>query len=241
MNKANQLTILMYHSIGVLDNGEIDSELYSVLENNFKEQMEHLSPKVTTNNVKAIILTFDDGDITNYKYAYPILKDKGFTAYFFIIVSKVGAGGYMNWEQIRELRDSGMIIGSHGMTHRILTELSDKEIDYELRQSKKVLEDNLNHPINYFSIPRGFYNQIIIKKAKEIGYKAVFTSNPKDNDGFKFGRITIKRNWDLGYFIKVVNNGYPLKDKIEEMMKSSSKRILGTKRYDKFRSWILNK
>lgn len=231
-NKA----ILMYHSIGSQSNGEVGAELYCVSEENFKKHMEYIKAGIVSPYI-----TFDDGDITNYRYAYPALKELKISAYFFIIVAKIGVKGYMNWEQIRELRDAGMIIASHGMTHRILTELSDEDLDYELRASKKNLEDNLCLTIDYLSIPRGFYNMKVINKAKETGYKAIFSSNIEASDGFKFGRIPVKGNWDLEYFKKVLNNGFSLKDRAQGLIKNSSKKILGAKNYDRLRNIILTK
>lgn len=134
-----------------------------------------------------------------------------------------------------------MIIGSHGFTHRILTNLSQTELIYELKESKRLIEKNLGQKIEYFSVPRGFYNQRITKVAKEVGYKAVFTSNPKDNDGFRFGRIAVRRNWDLEYFKKVINSGLSLKHKVQEAVKSSFKKILGAKNYYRIREIILKK
>lgn len=233
--------ILMYHSIGSQWQGEVGSGLYCVSVNNFREQMQEVHSQQCPAGHRQVIITFDDGDITNYKNAYPILKELGLKAYFFIIVSKVGMCGYMNWEQIKELKDAGMIIGSHGMTHKILTGLSEGDLDYELRISKKILEDELKCTIDYLSVPRGFYNQEVIEQAKSSGYKGIFTSSTKDNDGFKFGRIPVRGSWELDYFIKILYNGFSFKDRTEEWLKNSAKKILGASRYDNLRTRILSK
>ena len=231
----------MYHSIGASNNGEIGAGLYSVSVKNFREQMQWIvkmqgeSPK----SQEGPCVSFDDGDITNYQYAYPLLKEFGLKAYFFILAGRVGNEGYMNWRQISELNSAGMIIGSHGMSHRILTELNDEELDYELKESKKILEENLNKQAEYLSIPRGFYNQKVIAKAKDAGYRAVFTSSAGDSDEFKFGRIPVKGSWGLAYFSKITNSGPSLKDKGEELIKNASKKMLGAKNYDKLRTVIL--
>jgi len=250
----------MYHSVGG-STEEVGADIYSVSVDEFKKQMEFVA-KLGTVSIQGLaprcargeslevnrggfrtapVITFDDGLLNDYKVAFPILKDLGLKAYFFILVSKIDTNGYMDWEQIRQLRDAGMVIGSHGMTHRILTELDDKELDYELSESKKLLEKNLGQPIDYLSIARGFHNKKIIDKVREIGYRAVFTSNPSDNDGFKFGRIPVRGNWSLEYFIRVLNNGLSFRDKTEELIKKSSKRILGAGYYDKIRTKILKK
>lgn len=223
----------MYHAIGRASNGEIGADLYSVSANNFREQMQYL----VSCGMDNFIITFDDGDVTNYQYAYPILKGLGLSAYFFVIVSKIGQAGYMNWQQLEELQEGGMVIGSHGMTHKILTELNDRELGHEFRASKTTLEYNLKRQIDYFSVPRGFCNEQVAAKAKECGYKSVFASNI-DVNGYTFGRIAVKRDWDIKYF-KQVLNGFSLRHKAEELIKKSSKRILGTKHYDRLRSRLL--
>lgn len=225
--------ILMYHSIGKPANGEIGADLYCVSVEEFKKQIASSLPKV--------VITFDDGLEDNYTNAYPILKEFGLKAYFFVLASRISTEGYMDWKQLKELRDAGMIIGSHGMTHRILTELSDEDLDYELRESKRIIEENLQCPANYLSIPRGFYNQKVIDKAREIGYREIFTSKLKDSDDFIFGRIAVKGNWDFSYFTKVVNSGLSLKDRAKEFIKDSSKKMLGANRYDKLRTAVLRK
>lgn len=230
--------ILMYHSIAGFGNGEVGAGLYCVFVEKFKQQMEYLvhSSQLTAHSY---VVTFDDGLLDSYTNAYPILKELGLKAYFFIIVSKIGTRGYMDWKQIKELKDEGMMIGSHGMTHQILTGLSEGDLDYEIRISQKILQEKLKCTIEYFSVPRGFYNQDVIKQVKDNGYKNVFTSNPKDDDGFKIGRIPIKGSWDMQYFIKVLNNGLSVKDRVGEIIKSSSKKILGVRNYDRLRTKIL--
>jgi len=249
--------ILMYHSIGNHDNNEVGAELYCVSVEKFREQMEFVA-KLGTVPLQSLrvcprrgltlqiggdspYITFDDGLMDNYTEAYPVLEELNLKAYFFILVSKVDTAGYMNWEQIRQLMDAGMIIGSHGMTHRILTELKDKELDYELSESKKILEQKLGAGVEYLSIPRGFTNKNVIEKVKKVGYKAVFTSNPKDSDGYKRGRIPVKSNWSIEYFARVMKNGPSLKDRAGEWVKGLSKKMLGAKNYDRVRSAILKR
>jgi peptidoglycan/xylan/chitin deacetylase (PgdA/CDA1 family) len=235
--------ILMYHSIGGGGNGEVGAGLYSVSIEDFRRQMEYIAEinesqghKVTRSPV---VVTFDDGLLDNYTNAYPILKKFGLKAHFFVLAGKIGAEGYMSWEQIKDLSSAGMVIGSHGMTHRILTELNDEDLDYELRESKMILEERLEAGVDCLSIPRGFYNQKIITMAKEAGYKAVYTSNTKYSNKFIISRISVKRNWGLSRFTYTLNHGLSLKDRVNEFLKTSGKAILGSKKYDNIRISIL--
>lgn len=234
MTGERSMKILAYHSI---ENkvAEVGAELYCVPEQAFQQQMEYLrnlgtvpfgdSPQITRP-----LITFDDGDMTNYTKAYPILREMGLKAYFFIIGEWVGKAGYMGWKEIAELKSGGMTVGSHGMTHRLLTILKNEELDYELKESKKILENNLNISITSLSIPRGFYNKKVMDMAKAAGYDQVFTS--KD-------RIVVRADWDMKQFVEMFNGKYSWRHRAWDFIKSSSRKILGDENYDKFRTEVL--
>src|SRR3989338_1829059 len=128
---------LMYHGIIgkttiVPPLREEGADLYDISVENFSRQIEWLhnnhymsvacgqadSPETT----KKIILTFDDGEENNYIEALPILIQHRFRAYFFITVGRVGKDGYMDWPKLHALHQAGMTIGSHGLSHEILTD-----------------------------------------------------------------------------------------------------------------------
>lgn len=226
----------MYHSIGGNKTSEIGAELYYVAVDKFREQMKLVKQEQSPN---ATIITFDDGLEDNFTNAYPILKEFGLKAYFFVMPDKIETRGYMNQKQLRELVASGMIIGSHGMTHRILTKLNDSDLNYELSESKRLLEEKFGTTIDYFSVPRGFYDKRVVLLAKKIGYKNIFTSNPNDNNGYGIGRIAVKDSWDIKHFSKVITNGLMFGDRVEEAVKNIVKHLLGTGIYDKLRERLL--
>src|SRR3990167_153270 len=178
----NTPLVLMYHGIvtewTVLPKErEAGADLYDVQLPNFQAQMQRLSAdgyKVETVNgnsenlsPKSVVLTFDDGEMNNYEHAFPVLKKHRFPAYFFIIASRVGKKGYMGWDELRALHAYGMVIGSHGFSHEILTNLLDTQIEEELKASKRYLEYNLKIPIDALSIPRGFCDDKVIRMAYE--------------------------------------------------------------------------
>ena len=224
----------MYHSIGKPESGEAGAELYAVSLKSFREQLAYATEVNAT-------LTFDDGLENNYTEAYPILQEFSLKGYFFIIPPGVGRKGYMKWEQIRRLKNSGMIIGSHGMTHRILTRLSDRELRAELIESKKMIEGNLDAPVDYFSVPRGFLNEKIAQKVIEAGYKAIFTSNPDDREDFRIGRIPVKAGWNFEKFKDILDNGYSLQDRSGDLLKKAAQKVMGVRNYDNLRARILDK
>ena len=126
---------------------------------------------------KAVCLTFDDGWLGNYLYAYPILMEHGFKATFFIATELIGRPLYMTWEHLKEMMASGMSIQSHTATHKPLGGMDGKEILFELSESKIIIEKRLTTEVNHLSLPHGSQNGRIWPLAKEIGYKTICTSN----------------------------------------------------------------
>ena len=119
---------------------------------------------------KPVILTFDDGFEGNYQFALPILQKYGFKATFFVIVNKIGKPTMMTWDQLSELKDAGMSVQSHTMTHPLLSLLGSDEVSKELRNSKQVLEDRLSCSVDFVSLPYGSYNKDYKKLAINAGY-----------------------------------------------------------------------
>ena len=144
-----------------------------------------------------IILTFDDGHVSNHTLALPLLHENGFKATFFVTAGSIGNGRTMNWGQIRALHAAGMEIGSHTMTHRPPSTLSDEELRYELVTSRSVLENGLGAPVTSISSPTGFFNPRMKKIAREAGYQTLCFGQvglvEDASDPFALPRIAVKR------------------------------------------------
>jgi len=204
-------------------------------------------------------ITFDDGWIDNYKYAFPILKEHAVTATVFLVTNAINtgeifwvedflykiariqdkhsvldaknkllsiciregvlcsdsgvglnemAGCYaeylktrkgrerakllselyeylsidaepivgeiLTWKQIQEMRDFGIMFGSHTHTHEILKYEDDDLIYKELCASKRILEDNLQEPVHAFCYPNARYRLDNTSLLSKAGYKYGF-------------------------------------------------------------------
>ena len=181
-----KILVLNYHKI---DNMNIS---LSVLPKDFDAQMAYLkengyhtiSPQELYASLaedaelpeKPVLITFDDGYADNYIYAYPILQKYGFKGTIFVITSFMGTQkNYINWDQAREMEANGMSIESHTVTHKSMTELSDAQLQDELVNSKKMLEQQLNKKVEFIAYPTGTYNLHIAELVREAGYKGAFT------------------------------------------------------------------
>ena len=130
---------------------------------------------------KSCIITIDDGYISGYNVAWPILKEFGYPFTMFIYTNYVNVGGKsMTWEQLEQMRDAGVDIECHTVSHHDLRH-APKGQDYptwlhnEIYTSKDILEQKLGIKIVAFAFPYGTHNEQVRKMATEAGYQAQFT------------------------------------------------------------------
>jgi len=134
----------------------------------------------------AVIIAFDDGSISQYKFAFPILKEFGFKATFFIVSNKPEkkSDGHMSWDNLREMANYTDSYGeyifsieSHSHTHLPITE--DVGSDFfrdriykELSEPARLIEKEIGKQPRFFSIPGvgGYKKEETIEMAKELGY-----------------------------------------------------------------------
>ncbi|HET9805956.1 MAG TPA: polysaccharide deacetylase family protein [Nitrososphaeraceae archaeon] len=129
--------------------------------------------------IKTAIITFDDGMLSQYTYAKPILDKYNFKATFYIICNNVDKENRMNWNNIQILEKEGHEIGSHTMNHKKLSKLSYEEMKYEIIESKICLQEN-GLKVTSFSFPYndGDDNKNILKTIADNYYIARTASEP---------------------------------------------------------------
>jgi len=116
-------------------------------------------------------ITFDDGYQDNFQHAFPVLKEFGFSATFFVTTEDVGKEGFMTWDMLREMAAvPGIEIGSHSLEHKPLSDIPVKEAWTSLVASKKILEEKIGHEIKGISYPCGSFNEKIVEMARGAGY-----------------------------------------------------------------------
>jgi peptidoglycan/xylan/chitin deacetylase (PgdA/CDA1 family) len=125
---------------------------------------------------RVVVFTFDDGYASHFERVAPLLLRYRFSGTFFVTTDLVGQPGYVTWEQLRKLIFLGMEIGSHGRSHRPLTQLSPEEVAEELSTSKRVLEERLGVPVHALAAPGGFWSAAVAKATRQAGYDAVWVS-----------------------------------------------------------------
>ena len=117
-------------------------------------------------------ITFDDGYMDNYQRAFPVLREFGFAATFFVTTEDIDKEGFMTWEMLREMAAvPGIEIGSHALEHKPLSDIPEKEAWTSLVASKKILEEKIGREIRVISYPSGSFNEKIIEMARGAGYQ----------------------------------------------------------------------
>ena len=145
---------------------------------------------------KCCLITIDDGWVSGYTNAWPVLKKFDYPFTLFIYVNYVGTGGKsLSWEQLAEMRDAGVDIQCHTYSHSNLRApgtgvdaktkaLVQKDIQLlgkagwlrkEIFDSRKVLEQRLGIKVNALAYPFGIHTAEARALVKEAGYEAAFT------------------------------------------------------------------
>jgi peptidoglycan/xylan/chitin deacetylase (PgdA/CDA1 family) len=195
--------ILTYHNLGEQAKGRLVLAVAS-----FREQMRYLKTngyrvvsladfiEFTRLNrqlpQRAVVLTFDDGYHAFKDYAYPVLKELGFTATLFVYTDWVGAGrAALSWAELRELAAAGMDVQAHSKTHADLRRAQgETEAQYarrmqaELEQPQELFNRNLGRRSQILAYPYGRWEEGLLPKVKEYGYIAAFSVRRQGNASF---------------------------------------------------------
>lgn len=158
---------------------------------------------LTLENIdKQIELTLFEAKRLKDKTVYDVLKDlrKRYPEAA-TLLEKESTQLFMDWRQLNEMTDAGMIIGSHTVNHSILAKLPIQQQRFEIVESKHIIEANLNSVITSIAYPVGRYhcfNEISFNLVKEAGYQLGFNNEPGKNKSminpFSINRICIENN-----------------------------------------------
>lgn len=114
----------------------------------------------------------------------------------------------MTWGQAREMAAQGMTIGSHTVSHQILSSATPEEVQNELVTSRKQIEEEIRHQCWCFSYPNGTAADFRLSDKEAVqsaGYACAFTQISdfinKDTNCYALPRISMSESYEKKIFL----------------------------------------
>jgi len=226
-----EIPILLYHNIGhypgnMMEDGMLpetfEKQMKFLADNGYqivtlRQALDHMNRK-TKLSPRAIAITVDGGYQDAFTHVFPVLKKYGFTATFFVLPESFGkertiGGGSikcMNWDEIHEIRNSGMEIGLlayHGQVIRF--GYDEHAVKKSIASAMKIMGREINPQVKYCAFKEGIPEKSLWHFLQSRGFEAVFTQCPTNrraaNDGI--GRIQIDDD-DHNIFLTKISKTY---------------------------------
>ena len=228
--KNDYATVIMYHRFGEsrfpstnVTVEQFESHLEFISQGNYEvvpliEIIETLQSGAEIQD-KTVAITIDDAYLSVYKKAWPRLKEYGFPFTIFVATDPVDNNlrNYMNWDQIRELQDTGVTIGSQTKSHPHMHRLSPIKVEQEITLSNnRFLEETGQYP-KLFAYPYGEYSLDVVKAVKDAGFIAAFGQNSgvlfAEDNMFELPRFAFNENYGSIDRLQLALDGKPLRVK----------------------------
>ena len=200
--------ILMYHVLGIPRTNAPYPELF-VKPADLAGQMRWLASRgyhaVTLGQVfrywrdgialpkSPIVVSFDDGYLSDYAVALPTLRRFGWAGVLNLVVDNVVPGDITAW-QVRQLIKAGWEIDAHTISHVDLTGLDSTQLQHEVAGSRVQLRHMFGQPVDFFCYPAGRYDAQVVAAVRAAGYVGATTVNPglgRPNQPYTLDRIRI--------------------------------------------------
>jgi len=150
-----------------------------------------------------VVLTFDDGYEDAGTEVLPRLLARGQKATFFIVsgfcaqdaATRVvqGRRRYLVWPEVRALKEAGMEIGSHTVSHRRLTGLHRADLRAEIEQSRAALQAYLGQHVDFFAYPYNDQLHWVRRAVEKAGYRGAVVGVHGNTDPFTLQGLTMHR------------------------------------------------
>ena len=161
-------------------------------------------------------ISIDDAYRSVYEKAWPLLRDANIPFTLFISTDVVDrqATGYMSWDQIRELKSSGVTIGSQTKSHKHLPLISIEDAKQEIDKANARIKKEIGLGPDLFAYPYGEYNSSVRELIIDRGFKAAFTQSSgalhSYSDKFSLPRFALNERYGGIDRFRLVANALPL-------------------------------
>ena len=171
---------------------------------------------------KSVVIVEDDAHKSVYSDMLPLAKKYNIPVTVFVYPSAISNAKYaMTWDQLRTLKKNGFDIQSHTFWHpnfkrdkrKMAPAEFEKFVTVQLKKSKDKLEKEMGSPVDLLAWPFGIYDDYLLKRAAEIGYKATFTieahhASPRDSV-MKLPRYLLINSDQGKYFARILEGSAP--------------------------------
>lgn len=160
---TNELSLLLLH--GRAPKIEFDDNVWQLQTRAEREvafqsirfHLKSLSFEKRVVDMKTIHEQFPEGELQRLLHRFPSMQ-------------------MLNWREIEELSHTGVVVGSHGITHEIHHEAQSVAVrKKELVESKTELEKRLSYLCQYFAFPNGNFVSTSSHEVHQAGYKLAFS------------------------------------------------------------------
>ena len=157
---------------------------------------------------KPVVISFDDGYASQYRTAFPALRDRRWPGVLNVQISRLGARGGVPTAQVRRLIARGWEIGAHTVTHPDLRTVDAARLEEEVAGSRAALQREFGQPVDFFCYPFGRLDATVREAVRAAGYKAATTTKrglaaPED-DPFALDRIIVGPNHSPRRLLRVL-------------------------------------
>ncbi len=234
VSQGVSVPILLYHRFGpaVVDGMTIKTSVFEEHLKYLKANGYHVIPlralvdyylkKGPAPAAKSVVIVEDDAHKSVYSDMLPLAKKYNVPVTVFVYPSAISNAKYaMTWDQLRTLQKNGFDIQSHTFWHpnfrrdkkKMAPAEFEKFVTVQLKKSKDKLEKELGTPVDLLAWPFGIYDDYLLKRATEIGYKGTFTieahhATPKDSV-MKLPRYLLINSDQGKYFARIVEGTAP--------------------------------
>lgn len=126
---------------------------------------------------KPIVVSFDDGYLSDYTHALPALRRLGWPGVLNLEWDNLRPGDLPPL-LVRRLIKAGWEVDSHTLTHPDLTTVSDAQLRDELVRSRDLIRRHFHVPADFFCYPAGRFDARVVAAVRAAGYRGATTTSP---------------------------------------------------------------
>ncbi len=188
---AQSAVILLYHHVAedtppstTISPADFEAHLRYLRDNDFTViPLDHMVNSLRSGQAlpdKAVVITFDDGYSSIYETAFPMLQAYGYPFTLFLSTEPIDDGlrNYMNWEQIRQMSEAGVIIANHMVDHPYMLETRGNESEQQrlgrlrndLLAAEQKIEQETGQSHRFLAYPYGEYDPAIKAILQDQGF-----------------------------------------------------------------------